>query len=171
MPTANQPQRTSFRQRFDLRTELLLVLLPSATVVITLFFLEIFSRQQVLFASLASSAFLIYLDPEHTMNQVRTLLISQLLATLIGFVSHLLIPYDYMAAGLGMILTIVLMVVLDAVHPPAVSTSLTFAFRDYDEHALILFGLALGLTVALVGLQRTTVWLVRRYTHPHESSY
>ena len=158
-----QPPRTSFRRRFNLRTELLLVLLPTATVLGTLFFLEAFSRQQILFTSLASSAFLIYLDPLHIMNRVRTLVIAQPLALLIGYAAHLLVPGDYLAAGTGMVLTILVMVLLDAVHPPAVSTSLLFAFHDYTEATLVLFGMALGMTVVLVGLEQAAVWLVHRY--------
>lgn len=157
------PSRTSFRRRFNLRTELLLVLLPTATVLGTLFFLEAFSRQQVLFTSLASSAFLIYLDPLHIMNRVRTLIISQPLALLIGYATHLWIPGDYLAAGVGMVLTIILMVLFNAVHPSAVSTSLLFAFHNYSEHTLVLFGLALGMTVVLVGLEQLAVWLVHRH--------
>lgn len=144
----------------------MLVLLPTATVLGTLFFLETFSRQQILFTSLASSAFLIYLDPEHVMNRVRTLVIAQPLALLIGYAAHLLIPGDYPAAGVGMVLTIVVMVLLDAVHPPAVSTSLLFAFHDYSEHTLVLFGLALGMTLVLVGLEQTAVWLMHHYPRP-----
>ena len=165
-PPQPQPERTLFRRRFNIRTELVLVLLPTATVLGTLFFLETFSRQQILFTSLASSAFLIYLDSEHMMNRVRTLVIAQPLALLIGYAAHLLVPGDYPAAGIGMVLTIVVMVLLDAVHPPAVSTSLLFAFHNYSEHTLVLFGMALGMTVVLVALEQAAVWLVHRYQRP-----
>jgi hypothetical protein len=56
--------------------------------------------------------------------------------------------------------TIALMIALDAVHPPAVSTSLTFALRSGAESELALFGLALGVTAALVLLQRAALWLL-----------
>ena len=168
-----QPTWTSFRQLFNLRTELARALLPTAIVLITLVFLDAFSNQHVLFTSLASSAFLIYLDPEHIMNRVRTLLIAQPLALLVGFAAQLLISSDYEAAALGMLVTILAMILLDAVHPPAVSTSLLFAFHDYSEQTLTLFGLALGMTVVLVALQQAVVWLARRYHrgwhHPQKS--
>ncbi|MEC4818085.1 MAG: hypothetical protein SAK29_33165 [Scytonema sp. PMC 1069.18] len=48
-------------------------------------FVEVLSRQRLLFASLASSAFLIYLDPQHGSNTVRTLVLSQMMAASIGF--------------------------------------------------------------------------------------
>ena len=166
---AIQTDERVFRKRFDLKTELLLAILPTATVIGTLFFLEIFSQQHVLFTSLSSSAFLIYLDPIHIMNRVRTLLIAQPVAVIVGYTAHLLIASNYQAAGVGMVFTIILMISLDAMHPPAVATSLTFAFRTYSEHTLVLFGLALGLTVVLVGLEQSVVWLVHRFTdHQHK---
>ncbi|WP_380283062.1 hypothetical protein [Hymenobacter rubripertinctus] len=51
-------------------------LLPTLTVLVMLWLLELLSNQRRLFASLASSAFLIYLDPAHYTNSTRTLVIS-----------------------------------------------------------------------------------------------
>jgi hypothetical protein len=42
-------------------------------------------NQPLIFTSLASSAFLVYLDPEHPTNRVRTFLIAQGSAALLGF--------------------------------------------------------------------------------------
>jgi hypothetical protein len=61
-----------------------------------------------------------------------------------------------------MIFTIFLMIIADVVHPPAVSTSLSFAFRASDESALVLFGLAVGIIVILIVLQQTGMWLLAR---------
>ncbi len=68
----------SARRRLPWRHELLLVLLPTITVLAVVALVERFSQQRLLFASLASSAFLIYLDPLHGTNSARTLLIAQL---------------------------------------------------------------------------------------------
>ena len=57
--------------------ELALALLPTLTILLVLAFVEAFSRQRLLFASLASSAFLIYLEPRHRTNSVRTLALAQ----------------------------------------------------------------------------------------------
>ena len=65
-------------------------------------------------------------------------------------------------AGVAMIAAIVLMIVLDAVHPPAVATALSFGLRAGDASNLLLFGLALGITIVLLGLQRLTQYLVLR---------
>ena len=107
--------------------ELLLALLPTATVLAVLGLVEALNRQRLLFASLASSAFLIYLDPRHATNAVRTLVLAQVSAAALGLAAFLALGPGYASAGAAMVATIVLMVVADAVHPPAVSTSLAFA--------------------------------------------
>ncbi len=152
----------SIRRRLSLRHELVLALLPTVVVLLVLFFVEMLSEQRLLFASLASSAFLIYLDPEHGTNRVRTLVMSQTLAAVIGFVAHYALGAGYTSGGLAMVLTIFLMIVLDAVHPPAVATSLAFSFRAGDEGNLVIFALAVGITATLVALERAAVWMRAR---------
>ncbi len=150
-------------RRFNLRQELALALLPTAVVLLMLCGVETFSRQRLLFASLASSAFLIYIDPEHPMNGVRTLVLAQGSAALIGFGADFLLGAGYLAAGVAMVVTIVVLVAANAMHPPAVSTSLTFAFRASAASSLSLFGLSMGLIVLLVALQHISLRLLRRF--------
>jgi hypothetical protein len=57
-------------RRVRLKDGLLLALLPTATVLLTLALVERLGGQHLLCAALASSAFLIYLDPEHEANAV-----------------------------------------------------------------------------------------------------
>jgi uncharacterized membrane protein len=61
-------------------------------------------------------------------------------------------------------LTITLMSVLDAVHPPAVATSLSFALRAGNETNLALFGLAVGVIALLIALERCVLWLLAYYS-------
>jgi CBS-domain-containing membrane protein len=152
------------RQLLGLPGELALAALPTLTVLLVLAFLEIFSRQRLLFASLASSAFLIYLDPQHGANSMRTLVIAHLIAASAGLLMYLALGPGYLAGGSAMVVTIALMIVLDVVHPPAVSTSLSFAFRTGAEQNLALFGMALGLIAVLVALERAALWLMARLT-------
>ena len=153
----------SFRRRLNLRGELALALMPTASVLGVLVLVEIFSRQRLLFASLASSAFLIYLDPQHSTNSVRTLALSQIGAAIVGFTAFSIFGEGYLAASAAMVVTITLMILADAMHPPAVSTALGFAFRANSENNLVLFALAVGLIVLLVLLQKSSVWLLKRY--------
>lgn len=153
----------SLRKRLTLKGELMLALLPMVTVLSVFALVEVFSNQRLLFASLASSAFLIYLDPQHGTNTVRTLVISQMLAAVLGWAAYLALGPGYLSGGTAMAATILLMIILDAMHPPAVSTALGFAFRAGVESNLVLFGLAVLLVAILVVLQRAAVWLLARY--------
>lgn len=116
----------------------------------------------MLFASLASSAFLIYLDPEHGTNKVWTLVTSHFMAAVLGPLLVTVFGAGYLAAGVALVATITLMIVLDVVHPPAVSTALSFAFRSENQRTIVLFVVALVMIAVLVVLQRAIVWLFKR---------
>jgi CBS-domain-containing membrane protein len=153
----------SLRRRLNLKGEFALALLPTLTVLGVLSLVEVLSRQRLLFASLASSAFLIYLDPQHGTNTIRTLMLAQTIAATMGWITYLVFGSGYLSAGIGMVVTIVLMILLDAMHPPAVATSLSFALRAGNESNLVLFGLALGITVMLVVIERLALWLLAHF--------
>ena len=151
------------RRRLSLKGEFLLATGPTLTVLLVLALVEALSEQRLLFASLASSAFLIYLDPQHGTNSIRTLVIAQMLAALLGFATWLAFGGGYLSGGSAMVATIVAMILLDAVHPPAVATAMAFALRAGEETNLVLFGLAVGMTAMLVVLERLAVWVLLRY--------
>ena len=151
------------RRRLVWKQELLLALLPTATVLIVLALVEEFSNQRLLFASLASSAFLIYLDPEHGTNRTRTLVLAQLGAAAIGYAAFWLFGPGYYSAAAAMVVTIALMIIADAVHPPAVATALSFAFKANTESNLLLFAASVALVAILVLLQRSSLWLLARF--------
>lgn len=152
------------RRRLGFRKEVLLALLPTATALLVLGFVEILSNQRLLFASLASSAFLIYLDPEHAVNNIRTLFLAQMGSAFIGLLSYMTLGPGYVSAGVAMVLAIATMIALDAMHPPAVSTALSFGLRAEDETNLVLFGLAVTITAILVVIQRAALWMLRRFS-------
>lgn len=150
----------SLRKRLNWKGEMALAAAPTLVILSVFALVEVVTRQRLLFASLASSAFLIYLDPQHGTNTVRTLVISQIMAASIGFFTYMLLGSGYVSGGTAMITTIVLMILLDVMHPPAVATSLSFALKAANENNLILFGLAVGITAVLVGLERLALWLL-----------
>lgn len=139
--------------------------LPTVTVLAVLALVEVLTEQRLLFASLASSAFLIYLDPEHGTNSVRTLMVSQLLAAAVGMTTFMIIGDGYFSGGAAMVITITLLILLDVVHPPAVATAMSFALRAGDTSNLVLFGLAVLITGVLVLLERVALWILARYAH------
>ncbi|WP_342647900.1 HPP family protein [Mucilaginibacter sp. CSA2-8R] len=148
------------RTRYDLKTEIYLALLPTLTMAMVLFLLETYSKQHLLFASLASSAFLIYLDPHLPSNSIYTLTMAQVSAALVGFGVLKVIGPGYTSAMTAMVMAIALMILLNIMHPPAVSTALTFAFET--GKTLPLFLIALALLVILIVLQKVSVWLINR---------
>jgi CBS-domain-containing membrane protein len=155
-----QGANRSLRRRLNLPGEFALAVLPTVTVLAVLGLVEVLSRQRLLFASLASSSFLIYLDPQHGTNTIRTLVVSHMMSAVIGFLTYTMLGSGYLAAGSAMVIAIVAMILLDVVHPPAISTSLSFALRAGDESNLVLFGLALAITVLLVLMERCALWIM-----------
>ncbi len=152
------------RKRLNLQGELALATAPTLTILVVMAFVEVLSRQRLLFASLASSAFLIYLDPQHGTNTIKTLMLSQLLSAVIGWVTFIVFGGGYISGGIAMIVAIALMIILDIVHPPAVSTSLSFALRAGNESNLILFALAVGVTAMSVVVERFSLWVIALYS-------
>jgi len=110
--------------------ELALALPPTLTTLIVMLLVDSLTHQRLLFASLAGSAFLIYYDPMHRMNSVRIMVFGQLIAATLGIGFGAIVGPGYVAAALSMSMAIVIFVVLDLVHPPAVATALTFAFVE-----------------------------------------
>lgn len=156
------------RLRYDVKTELALALMPTLTIILVLLFVEAFTKQRLLFSSLASSAFLIYLDPRHQTNQIRTLALAQSSAAFIGFIVFLIVGTGYPSAALSMIIAIALMIITKSMHPPAVSTALIFAFRQEATSNLLLFLLSLSLLLILIALQRVSLYLVKKAGAPVE---
>ena len=142
-------------------------MLAIGPVVFTLLLLGIvekLSQQRVLFASLASNAFLIYLHPHHVTNSIRTLVIAQISAAIFGSLAFAIFGSTSLAIGAAMIAVTVLMIVCDAVHPPAVSTALGFAFHGAAESQLELFGVGVFALCGLIVLQRVSVWMLGRFS-------
>ena len=164
MSTVNAPEHVLKERRLSVREELLLALLPTATVLPIIGVIEAFGGHHLLCASLASSAFLIYLDPEHQMNGVRTLVVSQMTAAGIGWIMWLLLGGGYAASASAIPLAILLMILLNAVHPPAVSTALAFAMHVDPHGSLVVFAIAVGITAVLVLLQRAVLSFLRSKT-------
>jgi CBS-domain-containing membrane protein len=155
--------KRSRRRRLSLKDEFVLALLPTVTILLVLALVEALARQRLLFGSLAASAFLIYLDPEHSTNTVRTLIFAHIIAAVAGVLTYWAFGPGYFAAGSAMVTTVFVMLLFDVVHPPAVASSLTFAFRAGAERTVILFGLALSLIVVLILLERVTLHLLARF--------
>jgi CBS-domain-containing membrane protein len=150
----------------SLRHQFRLAIMPTAVVLLMVPCLQAFSEQCLIFASLASSAFLVYLDPEHPTNQMRTFLIAQGSAALFGFGSVSFLGTGFLASGVATVLTILLIITLDAMHPPAMSTALSFAFHTNSLKTLAIFGLSMVVIASLAALQKAAFRLVQKAALP-----
>lgn len=148
----------------------MLAILPTVTVLLVFALVDAWSRQRLLFASLAASAFLVYLDPEHETSSVRTLVLAQGFAAVVGFAAHALLGPSYWVAGAAMVVVIFGMILARVMHPPAVPTALSFVFGAGSGRGLLLFGVCVGLLVLLVFLQLFALrWLSQRKKKNAES--
>jgi len=141
--------------------ELLLAIPPTLTVLAALWLTETLIHRRVVFAALAASAFLIYRDPAHQMNNVRVMVTAHLCGAALGLGAELLLGPSYPAGAIAMTATIVVLILLDAVHPPAIATSLGFAILPNQGHVLGVFLLTLAMVATLVVLQRLTLRTLR----------
>ena len=141
---------------------MVLAALPTLTVIGIFLTLQVFSRQTFLFASLASSAFLIYQDPKNGMNETKVMVPAHITAALIGVGTFLIFGEGYLSGAVAMSLTITLLIIFGIVHPPAVSTSLIFAFRVQEAKTLLVFLMALLMVAVLYVIHRVAVALLHR---------
>lgn len=146
----------------SLRADFALAVLPTVTVLLVFALVDSVSRQKLLFASLASSAFLIYAAPRHATSRVRTVLVAQSLGALLGFGGHLLGGGQFWAAAMAMILAIFGMIWWRVMHPPAVSTALSFALGATAVRSVLLFGACVLLLVGLALAQQTLAGRIER---------
>lgn len=145
--------------RLSRSDELILALAPTATVLLMLGLVKALGQEHLLCVSLASSAFLVYRDPEHETNGIRVLLVSQMTAAGVGLMTWSLFGPGFMSAGISMASTILLMILFNAIHPPAVSTALAFALCTDHNSNFESFELAVAITIVLIALKHLGLWL------------
>jgi CBS-domain-containing membrane protein len=151
----------SFR-RGGIIGELALAIPPTLVVIGVIFLIDGVTKQKLLFATLAASAFLIYYDPMNRVNSLRVMIVAQLLAFVLGIAAAMAVGPGFVAGGIAMFATIFSLILLDVVHPPAVSTALAFAFVSMHSGVLLVFLVALVLIGALVLLQRVAILTLGR---------
>lgn len=163
-PTPRNLEGQRRRARVGIVRELGFAVPPTFTVVAVIFLIQGLTNQRLLFASLAGSAFLIYYEPMHHMNTLRVVILSQLIGAFGGVVVSMVIGPGYVAAVVAMTGAILLLIALNLVHPPAIATSLAFAFVPVKERTLFLFLASLIMLATLVLVQRLAIWSYHRMT-------
>jgi CBS-domain-containing membrane protein len=155
------------RRDVGLVRELGFALPPTATVIAVVFLIQGLTNQRLLFASLAGSAFLIYYEPLHYMNTLRVVILAQLIGASTGVVVSIIAGPGYLAAVVAMTGSILILITANLVHPPAVATSLAFAFVPVKERTLLLFVASLIMLASLVVIQRLALWSFRKVMADH----
>ncbi|WP_426119501.1 HPP family protein [Kocuria sp. LHG3120] len=122
------------------------------TVVLMIVVVEQIARQAVLVTSLAASTFLLYYQPLHRMNRFVPVVGGHLIAAGVGFLSDKFIPGGTLAPAVAITVTVAALAGLRIIHPPAVSTSVVFAYRPHEVSALLTFSLTLVVVVALAAV-------------------
>lgn len=90
-------------------------------------------------------------------------MLSQVGAATLGLICFQTLGPGYLSGGTAMVLAIGMIILTDSMHPPAVSSALSFGLKSGDESNLLLFCMAVSLTAALVIIQCTVLWLLRRF--------
>ncbi len=123
------------------------------------------AHERVLFAPLAVSAFLVYTDPHHGMNDLRPMVGGHLVALGLGCTAAAWLGGGYAAAALAMAATIVVLVLAGGIHPPAIATALAFGFVPFSRPAVGTFVACLAGLAVLVLVQRAAAHLVHGKQH------
>jgi HPP family len=83
-------------------------------------------------------------------------------AALVGVGAFLIFGEGYLSGAVAMGLTITLLILFGIMHPPAVSTSLIFAFRVQEAKTLLVFLMALAMVAVLYVIHRVALALLHR---------
>lgn len=165
------PERVSFWQMLRRRglqyrdivlAELALALPPTIVVLLAFFATSALTKHPILFGSLASSAFLIYRAPAHRMNRVRVMVSAQLLGWAFGVGASVILGPGYLAGAAAMVVTIVALITLNVVHPPAVATALGFSLFGPTGTLVTSFVVAVSIVAALALMQRLAILTLAR---------
>lgn len=123
-------------------------MLATAVVFIVLLLLSI--KHAVIIASIGATAFIVFAMPKMITAQTRNVIgghtIGLILGSLCALIPHYTIVLTALAYSSAVGISIFLMVVLDAEHPPAAGTALGFAITGFSVNA----ALALAISVIIL---------------------
>jgi CBS-domain-containing membrane protein len=115
-----------------------------------------FGSSAVIFASIGSSAFILFVMPKSRAANKTALVISYSFAGIVGYFAYILSVYFGIALAAAIAITAVssLMVVSKQEHPPAVGLALAFVLYRIDAWGILLV-ISLGVFIAVIsyGLQ------------------
>ncbi len=141
-----------------IRRRVVPALFTSVSLVILIYLLHIFSigleyrlgASAVIFASFAASAFVLFMTPHMKAANPKRFVKSYIIGALMGYLGFILIGIVglYVAVFVVMSLLALLLVFLDAVHPPG--AGIAFAFLLYRVGLAGIFVVILGVAIMLL---------------------
>jgi len=133
-------------------------MLASAIILGTLMILQFISP--VIIAAIGATTFIVFAMPRNSTAGMRSIFGGHLIGMACGLAAAW-IPYSEAAGSIAVGLSIFLMVILDAEHPPAAGTALGVALEGYNAPSVAFIVAAAGLlAVAHLALRRWMVDLV-----------
>lgn len=129
----------------------------------------------LMLGSIAASAVLLFAAPHTPMAQPWNLIVGHLVSGFAGWCISLIVADPFIAAGMAVGMAILLMYLLDALHPPGAATALTMVLSaaQYQEMGLVW---ALCIIFANAGFALLLAILInaplpnRRYPMPHTAA-
>ncbi len=121
-----------------------------ATIVVFVVLLLLSIKHAVIIASIGATAFIVFAMPKMITAQARNVIgghtIGLISGSLCALIPHPTIFLTALAYSLAVGISILLMVILDAEHPPAAGTALGFALTGFSINA----ALALGISIIIL---------------------
>lgn len=130
-------------------------IIAALVVVLVTVFLKLTISNIILFSSVAASAFILTNVKSHQLTSLRTTIVAYLIALLLSSTVYLIALFIVMPVTLKVFVVIFLtgmgMYLADAVHPPAISASLSFVLLEgfYFSSLISLFFTILSLLIAV----------------------
>lgn len=112
-----------------LKQKLMPALIGGIALFVVFYNMRITPANVALFSSFGATTVILSAYPTRNMAKLKTVLLSYFLATLCGFAASF-ISYLPLAAGVGVSMTILLMLLFNVTHPPAAGMTLTFIFSS-----------------------------------------
>jgi len=133
--TENHASSIKMKEQIRKKIELILkenimpALIGGLALFVVFYNLEVTPANVAMFSSLGASTVILSSFPTKKMAKLRVVALSYFIASLCGYVAAF-IPYMPLAAGVGVALTIAIMLMTGNPHPPAAGMTLSFIFTS-----------------------------------------
>ncbi|SMD31338.1 HPP family protein [Picrophilus oshimae] len=154
-----------------IRNKMIPALFVGITIAITIFLLHYFYNlvipiaRFIIFGSFASSAFLLFMEPENKSSKLMTFIRSYIIAGIIGLIVSLLTYYIniYYSVTIVEFILALALVSLRAEHPPAMGIDLVYVIEKLNIYSIIFVVLGALIIASLDKILEKFVYIERRF--------